>query len=198
METAPPLVRLSPLVLAIASMVACAPGARPGFDTSERPPGEDPADGDRGADDGESSAWDPSPPDQVETGTVLVWTINCGMLAGTGNNAWEWTGDHWEGAPWYEVEGAGEDGMPWPQLEPCFRPASNKTMEWDDDGSIRFFNGDWLHDMAPSATEDTWLGTVSPMFEVSQECHEGMAELGLEIPVHLSIRIDGFFEQPAA
>jgi hypothetical protein len=136
--------------------------------------------------------WDVAPPEHIEVGAILTWTIDCGMLNGAGGNAWEWTGDQWAAPNHYDGEELGDSdgGYPYDEVMPCFRPTSNPTMEWDEDGSIRFFNGDWLHDMAPSTSEGLWLGIVSPMFEVGEECYEGMAEVGIEMPVHLSIRMN--------
>ncbi len=194
-------------------LVGCLPADDGGFNiTADRGPvgglddldADDPADpdddGDQESDPDDGLGWDPMQPQSVEPGTILIWTINCGMLDGSGMNAWEWLGDRWEGFRGEDLEedlSSSGGGYPYEELEPCFRPTSNTSMEWRDDGTIHFFNGDWHHDMRPSTTHNRWMGTVYPTFEVSEACHEAMEGLGLSIPVNLSIEIEEFYDPTA-
>ncbi len=196
--------RFALLVPALALLLSgCLPADEAGFgvagpaagdpaDTDDPDLDDEAIDEDEDEDEEGLADWDSSPPDDLAEGSVLVWQINCGMLDGSGANIWEWDGDTWQGFEEGDqlpgVEDDFEGGSPYDEVKPCFRPTSNPTMEWDEDGSIRFFNGDWLHAMAPSPVEGRWLGTVSPMFEVSEECHTGMADVGLQIPVNLTIQ----------
>lgn len=141
--------------------------------------------------------WDAAPPD-VAVGSSLVAVLNCGMLEGDSDVYWRFDGGGWEAVgrqdnEWFtEVEAEAEfGGRPYAPVESCFTSGSSRALDWGEDGSFVFYNGNWAHELHPSATEGVWVGTVRPMFDVSEDCLDGLEELGLEPPVGLSLTVLG-------
>jgi hypothetical protein len=145
------------------------------------------------------ATWDWAPPD-VPLDSVVVSTLECGLLEGPSAQYWGLTEDGWQAGTWAEhdffdlFDEEGNPlmaGAPQPGFVPCMRQSENRYVQWAADGHLLFYNADWTHDLDPSEAQGLWLGTVFPEWDVSQECLDGIASLGLEIPVPVAVRVYG-------
>ncbi len=139
--------------------------------------------------------WDVSPP-QVDLGAHLVMRLNCGMMPTRADSVWRWDGARWLAAQIDPREVLGPDyepifGNTYDDLEPCWVPNPQPVMTWREDGSIHFDNGNWDHDLRPTAQEDTWFGGVSPTFDLNEACLDALAGHGLTPPVAITVTLVG-------
>ena len=135
-------------------------------------------------DDDDSLAWDAAPPEDLPDGTLWRGVLSCGLFDAPVERSWLLQEGVWT------VPGSGSEDSPRPRDEviPCME-SGPKTMTWAEDGQLSFEAAGWTHVMQPSTLANRWLGDGTPMHEPSRECVDGLAEIGLELPVGLSLTL---------
>lgn len=163
--------RFVPLLL-LSFLAACASSPE-GFVAVERPADDAPAD----------QGWDATPP-PMGSGAELRVRIDCGFLVGTPEVTLVQEGGRW-------VPGGDELPPRGPEeLAECVpEGADSGWMDWQDDGTWIIEIGGVWHELAPSPTEDRWIGEAGLVFEPNAACEAGLAALGLTNPLTMAMEI---------
>jgi hypothetical protein len=147
----------------------------------------------------EEPDWDWSEPEAPEGATVVA-LLGCGLLDADAAQYWELVDGEWQGGAFAEhdyfddFDESGHalyDGVPYEELMPCLEATSDRRLHWDDDGTLRFYNGNWTHIFTPSDIEGLWMGEVYPNFEISEVCHDALEDLVIEVPVRATMEVFG-------
>jgi hypothetical protein len=170
-----------------------------GHDSDDQPAQEDdpedPDDPGDSEDDLPALNWDALPDDDLPLGTIWVGRFNCSILDGEAELWIERTEDGWTQINRIEDHPATAEipqtsGVPLGDFsQHCvpdgFEP--DRRVDWEPNGSLHFYNGDWDHHLFPTTVPGRWQGTVTPMFEISAECEAEMAEQGIPRPAILQL-----------
>ncbi len=200
---------LLPSVVSLVFLLACAPAQGPVPMPADVPADEDPGDGvvvDDGLDvDGvatgrvlqdqhqepeedqpeepeepEGLSWDPTEPD-VPDGSTMETRFVCGFMQGGFDGYWEKQDGEWD------LVGTNAD--PFPELIPCLGHGPERWFVWEPDGTIHFVMGGIEHLVEPTEVEDRWMGGAWTVDEPSEECQQGLEELGLSMPLTLQLNL---------
>jgi len=130
-----------------------------------------------------TSPWDPTPP-ATDLGAILTLGIQCALLEGNPQSAFERVSDD----RWDLASGPAGTALK-PELSACVDATSDNYLLWTPDGEIEIQVAGLWHGMSPAAQPNQWLGIAEPVHETGPACDEGLAALGLSWPVNLSVEV---------